>query len=128
MERYFVFFNMKRWAVLCLTVIMLLGLATGVEVNAKEKAPVYKIMVNRAANCVTVYEKDADGVFSIPVKAFVCSCGKEGHETPLGTYKTSNYDGGWFLWAVRCPLLQGNHVPLRSLLYKKRRKYGVGAV
>ena len=108
MERYFVFFNMKRWAVLCLTVIMLLGLATGVEVNAKEKAPVYKIMVNRAANCVTVYEKDADGVFSIPVKAFVCSCGKDGHETPLGTYKTSNYyqwrlmvDGSYGQYAVR---------------------------
>lgn len=68
----------------------------------------YKIMVNRAANCVTVYEKDAFGAYSIPVKAFVCSCGREGHETPLGTYRTSNYyewrlmvDGTYGHYAVR---------------------------
>ncbi len=60
-------------------------------VHAKETRPSYKIMVNRAANCVTVYEQDANGEFSIPVKAFVSSCGREGHETPLGTFKTSNY-------------------------------------
>ncbi|MDE6985060.1 MAG: L,D-transpeptidase [Lachnospiraceae bacterium] len=66
------------------------------------------IMVNRAANCVTVYEKDAAGEFTVPVKAFVCSCGREGHETPLGTFKTSNYyewrlmvDGSYGQYAVR---------------------------
>ena len=58
---------------------------------AEDNTPIYKIMVNRAANCVTVYAKDNNGEFSVPVKAFVCSCGREGHETPLGTFKTSNY-------------------------------------
>jgi len=76
--------------------------------NAEETKPVYSIRVNRAANCVTVYEKDADGAFTVPVKAFVCSCGREGHETPLGTFKTSNYyqwrlmvDGSYGQYAVR---------------------------
>ena len=79
------------------------------ETTTKKKLrPEYQIMVNRAANCVTVYEKDADGAFTIPVRAFVCSCGREGHETPLGTFKTSNYykwrlmvDGTYGHYAVR---------------------------
>lgn len=56
----------------------------------------YLIMVNRAMNCVTVYTKDETGQFTVPVKAFVCSTGREGHETPLGTYTTSDM----FRWAV----------------------------
>ncbi|MDE7322845.1 MAG: L,D-transpeptidase [Lachnospiraceae bacterium] len=108
MKRYLWAFYMKRWTAFCLAVCMCLSLMAGVEVNAKETKPVYKIMVNRAANCVTVYEKDENGEFSIPVKAFVCSCGREGHETPLGTFQTSNYyqwrlmvDGSYGHYAVR---------------------------
>ena len=45
-------------------------------------------MVNRTANCVTIYEKDANGEYTVPVKAMVCSCGTA---TPKsGTYKTSD--------------------------------------
>lgn len=45
----------------------------------------YFIRVNRAANCVTVYGIDEKGEYSIPVKAFAASCGREGgHETILG--------------------------------------------
>ena len=57
---------------------------------------------------MTVYEKDAGDGELVPVKAFVCSCGREGHETPLGTFKTSNYyqwrlmvDGSYGHYAVR---------------------------
>lgn len=50
----------------------------------------YMIMVNRAANCVTVYEKDANGKFTVPVKAMVVSCGKNVGDTPTGTYQTIN--------------------------------------
>lgn len=53
----------------------------------------YCVGVNRQMNVVTVYQKGDDGEYSEPVKAFVCSCGKEGNETPLGTYKTRDkYD------------------------------------
>jgi len=95
----------------CLALCMCLGvLSEGamLTVNAKEAKPAYLIMVNRAANCVTVYEKDAESGMNVPVKAFVCSCGREGHETPLGTFKTSNYyewrlmvDGSYGHYAVR---------------------------
>ncbi len=55
-----------------------------------EKFPYY-IRVNRAANCVTVYGKDNEGKYSIPVKAFVASCGREGEETVTGEgYETTD--------------------------------------
>ena len=44
----------------------------------------YFIKVNRAMNCVTVYGIDDQGKYTIPVKAFACSCGRAGHETILG--------------------------------------------
>lgn len=50
----------------------------------------YMIMVNRAANCVTVYGKDDSGEFTVPVKAITVSCGKNVGDTPTGTYQTIN--------------------------------------
>lgn len=96
-----------RLVALCMCVCVL-SFMCYFTAQAAEVTTDYKIMVNRAANCVTVYAKDADGVYSIPVRAFVCSCGREGHETPLGTYQTSNYyewrlmvDGTYGHYAVR---------------------------
>lgn len=102
MKRFFILL-----AALCICVGILDG-GRGLAAQAAEAKKDYKIMVNRAANCVTVYEKDIDGEYSIPVMAFICSCGREGHETPLGTYRTSNYydwrlmvDGSYSRYAVR---------------------------
>lgn len=111
MRRNFKLLNARKIVALCFAMCMCFGILSEnsiLTVNAKESKTAYKIMVNRAANCVTVYEKDADGEFSVPVKAFVCSCGREGHETPLGTFNTSNYyqwrlmvDGSYGHYAVR---------------------------
>lgn len=66
-----------------LTVVLGLGFV-GKHVGAK---PAYKylIKVNKQQNCVTVYEKDDKGKYTVPVKAMVCSTG---WATPLGTYNT----------------------------------------
>lgn len=68
----------------------------------------YMIKVNREANCVTVYGMDANGFYSIPVKAFVCSTGKNVGDTPLGNGSiTDKYtfhpmvDGTYGQYAVR---------------------------
>jgi lipoprotein-anchoring transpeptidase ErfK/SrfK len=45
----------------------------------------YVIKVNKQANTVTVYAKDGDNGYIIPVKAFICSTGAD---TPTGTYYT----------------------------------------
>lgn len=74
------------------------------EVTKKEekkeanKAPTgntkYYIKVNYQANCVTIYEKDDDGYYTVPTKAMICSCGTA---TPKsGVYKTSQgYEWGY---------------------------------
>jgi lipoprotein-anchoring transpeptidase ErfK/SrfK len=54
----------------------------------------YYIKVNYTANVVTVYQKDENGEYTIPVKAMVCSCGTA---TPhSGVYKTSR----GYLWGT----------------------------
>lgn len=111
MKKHTKVFCPRKIAVFCLIFCMCLCAFTDADarkVYAKEEGTAYKIMVNRAANCVTVYEKDADGAFTVPVKAFACSCGRKGHETPLGTFRTSDYyewrqmvDGSYGQYAVR---------------------------
>ncbi len=57
------------------------------EVKVDNSKP-YLIRVNRLMNTVTVYAQDADGNYTVPVKAMVCSCGLN-DGTPVGTFKTS---------------------------------------
>lgn len=52
--------------------------------------PDYIVYVNRVLNCVTIVQQEEDGTVT-PVKAMVCSCGREGHETPEGVFQTSDY-------------------------------------
>ncbi|MBQ0083962.1 MAG: L,D-transpeptidase [Clostridiales bacterium] len=60
--------------------------------NSEENKYPYYLSVNRKQNTVTVYKKDNNGKYTVPVKAMVCSCGKNG-ATPKGTYTTQNkYD------------------------------------
>ena len=47
----------------------------------------YYIKVNREANCVTIYTKDENGQYTVPVKAMVCSVGKRAGSTPAGKFK-----------------------------------------
>lgn len=47
--------------------------------------PEYQIHVNKLLNCVTIYAKDGNNGFIIPVKAMLCSVGDD---TPLGTFYT----------------------------------------
>lgn len=50
----------------------------------------YYIKVNRLANCVTIYKQDGNGAYTVPVKAMVCSVGKNINNTPTGVFKTSD--------------------------------------
>lgn len=54
---------------------------------AVEYVDEYSITVNKATNCVTVYQKDTDGN-QVPIKAMICSVGKNNEDTPAGTFKT----------------------------------------
>ena len=52
---------------------------------SKNKKNPYSIYVNRKQNCVTVYTYDESGKYTVPVRAMVCSCGKN-NGTITGTY------------------------------------------
>ena len=49
----------------------------------------YLVATNRVYNTVTVYGKDQNGDYSVPVKAICCSVGRSGCETPTGRWNTS---------------------------------------
>lgn len=61
--------------------------------KGSDKLP-YHIAVNRKQNIVVVYTVDEDGYYTVPHKAFVCSCGILDEQgivhTPIGTYNTLN--------------------------------------
>lgn len=87
-----------------------------------DKNPYY-IKVNLKANTVTIYKKDSEGKYTVPVKAMICSIGEA---TPTsGVYKTSDM----YKWR----LLQGNvygqyavritgHILFHSVPYTKQAK------
>ena len=50
----------------------------------------YVIKINKARNTVTVYAKDGNNGYIIPVKAMICSVGSTQHETPTGTFYTKS--------------------------------------
>ncbi len=53
----------------------------------------YYIKVNYGANVVTVYQQDADGNYTVPVRAMICSTGSA---TPKsGVYKTKSAKHRW---------------------------------
>jgi len=98
---------------------LLLFVGTAREIEAEElqdmqpgkffidTRPDYTVFVNRALNCITIVQQEEDGTVT-PVKAMVCSCGREGHETPEGVFQTSDYyewrrmvDGSYGRYAVR---------------------------
>lgn len=72
----------KRFLWVVLTLLLLLP-ATAFAAET----PPYRITVNLTKNIVTVYGKDADGIYTEPVQAFVCSVGKY---TPTGTFRTTD--------------------------------------
>ena len=99
--------------------------AAGPETAAatKNNGSPYYILVNRRANCVTVYGLDPAGYYSIPVRAMVASTGKAGCETPPGTFSISNRaawmymaDGSYGQYATRF----NGAILFHSICYKKK--------
>ena len=84
----------------------------------------YYIKVNRQANCVTIYKKDANGKYTVPVKAMTCSVGLTG-VTPLGVNKITErykwrplFGGVHGQYAVRF----NGHILFHSVPYTKQSK------
>lgn len=86
--------------ILCVSILLFFNTVTVIEAAELQDMsmgnvfidmrPDYTIFVNRALNCISIVQQEEDGTVT-PVKAMVCSCGKEGHETPEGVFQTSDY-------------------------------------
>lgn len=69
-----------------LAAAMILGAIGWEPVSASAAvSPPYLIKVNRVQCTITIYEKDAKGKYTVPIKAMVCS---PGWDTKLGTFRT----------------------------------------
>lgn len=69
---------------------------TPVSNVTNSKQGIYYIKVNLEQNVVTIYSKDEDGEYTIPVRAMVCSTGKA---TPTsGTYTIPNRKWDRWTW------------------------------
>ena len=58
------------------------------ETEQEEEFPYY-IKINRQQNVITVYEKDENGEYTVPVRAILCSTGLY-NATPKGVFHISN--------------------------------------
>lgn len=74
------------WKRVLAAVFAFLCLLSAGRTPVRAEEPEYFIRVNRQENCVTIYTKDEEGAFTVPVKAMACSTG--GENTPLGTFRT----------------------------------------
>ena len=91
---------MKRWqsalAALLAMVMMCGALMVGASAAGTNSLP-YEIKVNRKMNTVTVYTQDEAGNYTVPYKAMICSTGRLGHATPLGSYSVTSVKKEWCL-------------------------------
>lgn len=84
MTRFVTKRKLRKMIILCIGCLFLSLFIMKLPTSAKASSPYY-IKVNKQQNCVTVYGKDKEGKYTVPVKAMTCSTGPD---TPLGTYNT----------------------------------------
>lgn len=88
-----------------------------------------KIKVNRRKNCVTIYAKDGNRGYTIPVKALICSVGKSHTPTVKGTYsidraRTYRWHTlgsaamGGFVYGQYCSRITGSYL-FHSVTYRR---------
>ncbi len=92
--------------------------------HTKNNGSPYYIMVNRAADTVTVYTLGPGGYYTVPFKAMICSTGRSPHATPLGTYTVTRSKKPW------CYMIDGTYaqystqfngqVLFHSVCYRKK--------
>lgn len=97
--------------------------AFGIADESYAKNHEYCFAVNTSQNIVIAYQQDEDGIFNQPVKAFVCSCGKESSPTKKGVFKTSDrymwrqLNGG--VWGQYATRITGQYL-FHSVPYEKK--------
>ena len=88
----------------------------------------YKLVINLYYQFITVFEKDSDGGFTIPVRYILCSTGKPSTPTPVGEFEIGSIKGrfvqfeGTDYFAQYWTQLSGTSY-LHSILYSRADAY-----
>lgn len=90
------------------------------------------LLVNKKAQVVTAYVRDAKGKYTIPLRHMICSTGKTYDRTKNGTYKLSAREGEWYKYPsgtyIRWPSIYRDGYYFHSVLYKKKSKINTGTI
>lgn len=98
---------------------VLLGISAAPETASASSRKPYYIKINRRHNCITVYEKNKKGKYTVPVKAMACSVGLN-YRTPRGVftlgqkYRWHQLNG--LVYGQYCSRITG-HVLFHSVYY-----------
>lgn len=84
------------------------------------------LLVNKKAQVVTAYGKDAKGKYTIPLRHMICSSGKDYDRTKNGTFKLRSREGEWYKYPsgcyIRWPSTYRDGYYFHSVLYKSKKK------
>lgn len=121
--------RLKTSFLLALAAVMILTFINPVYAKSKAgdnketgvKNTSYSLYVNRSNNFVKAVRLNAKGE-EVCAKVMNCSMGRQGHSTPLGTFKTTDYydwrqmvDGTYAQYAIRF----NGHIMFHSVPYHK---------
>jgi len=84
------------------------------------------LLVNKKAQVVTAYVKDANGDYTIPLRHMICSSGKNYDRTRNGTYTLKSRRGEWYRYPsgcyIRWPSIYRSGYYFHSPLYRSSKK------
>ena len=106
------------------------NLWTGVQTNVLPPANITSstgivLLVNKKAQVVTAYVKDASGKYTIPLRHMLCSTGRVYGRTKNGTYKLKARKGEWYRYPsgvyIRYPSIYRDGYYFHSPLYNANK-------
>ena len=84
------------------------------------------LVVNKKAQVVTAYVRDASGAYTLPLRHMICSSGKVYDRTQNGTYKLKARKGEWYQYPsgvyIRYPSIYRDGYYFHSPLYSSGKK------
>ncbi len=83
------------------------------------------LVVNKKAQVVTAYIRDANGNYALPLRHMICSTGRQYDRTRNGTYAISGHKGEWYTYpgpsgdTIRWPSVYRSGYYFHSPLYNR---------
>ena len=90
------------------------------------------LLVNKKAQVVTAYIRDADGRYTLPLRHMICSTGKVYERTKNGTFKIKGHLNEWYRYPsgtyIRWPSIYRSGYYFHSVLYSSKDSISTSTV